>query len=294
MKILITGGSGLVGCAIRQQNLNAIYLSSQDGDLTSYQQTYAIFKKHKPTHVIHLAAEAMGSDNNVEIFERNMDINRNVIKCCAMFKVKKCINMLSTCIFSDNTNHPMIESHMSHTSNMGYTFAKRYLEILSQLYSDKCKFICVIPTNIYGDHDNFSLTNGHIIPALIHECYLSLKEKRPMIVRGNGTHQFIYSRDLAQLIINILKNYDGSSIIISPEDEISTSDIALIIASHMGQSNIKFDTTYTNEQSQKIVAPNKLIAYMKKNMKGMTFTKNNVGIYQTISWFLVNYNYARK
>ena len=91
--------------------------------------------------------------------------------------VKKLVSCLSTCIFPDKVKYPITEEDLHsgppHNSNNGYAYAKRLLDIHSEMYREQndCNFICVIPTNIYGEHDNFSLMDGHVIPALIHRCY---------------------------------------------------------------------------------------------------------------------------
>ena len=100
--ILVTGGTGLVGKAIEKvtkevRNLEIIFLSSKDCDLTDYSKTNELFEKIKPNYVIHLAACVGGLFKNlnskVEMFEKNTEINLNVLKCCHKFNVKKCLNL---------------------------------------------------------------------------------------------------------------------------------------------------------------------------------------------------------
>ena len=96
MKILITGGSGLVGSAIQsiqgEYDFDFIFMSSKDCDLTDYYKTYDFFLKHKPDYVIHLAAYVGGLYKNmnykVDMLEKNVTINLNVLKCSHLFKVK--------------------------------------------------------------------------------------------------------------------------------------------------------------------------------------------------------------
>ena len=168
MKILVTGGSGLVGKAIEEistnYNYDFIFISSKDCDLTNYEQTLLIFEKYKPQYVIHLAAYVGGLFKNmrhkVDMYEKNININNNVLKCCHDFKVKKLISCLSTCIFPDNTTYPinegMLHNGPPHHSNDAYAYAKRMLEIHSKSYQEQYNdnFICIIPTNIYGPNDN--------------------------------------------------------------------------------------------------------------------------------------------
>lgn len=122
--LLITGGTGLVGEAMRQEFLsnnyvrekfpNIVLLSSKDADLTDFEQTGSIFKKYKPDFVVNLAAKVGGLYANMidnDLFYRvNMKINENVLHWAYLLKVKKCISCLSTCIFPDNIDYPIDET----------------------------------------------------------------------------------------------------------------------------------------------------------------------------------------
>jgi len=248
-KVLVTGGKGLVGSAINKIKENYkyefIFLSSKDCDLTNLDETKKLFETIKPNYVIHLAANVGGLFKNmnykVDMFEKNILINLNVLKCSHENKAEKVVSCLSTCIFPDKTLYPinenMLHNGAPHTSNDAYAYAKRMIEVQSKAYQDQYgdNFICVIPTNIYGPYDNYNLEDAHVIPALIHKCYLAKKNKEPFIVKGSGNplRQFIYSEDLAKLILWTLEEYnDKDSIILSvnPEDEVSIKDIAYEIA----------------------------------------------------------------
>ena len=117
----------------------------------------------------------------VDMLEINLIINYNVIKCSYLHDVKKLVSCLSTCIFPDKTKYPineeMLHNSPPHFSNDAYAYSKRILEIHSKAYQEQYNknFICIIPTNIYGPNDKFSLENGHCIPSLIHRCYNSKK-----------------------------------------------------------------------------------------------------------------------
>ena len=308
--ILVTGGTGLVGQAIKSisknYSYNFIFLSSIDCDLSDYDQTKDLFSKIKPNYVIHLAAYVGGLFKNmnykVDMLEKNLLINYNVLKCSHDYKVEKVVSCLSTCIFPDKTSYPinedMLHNGPPHNSNDAYAYAKRILEIHSKAYQEQYgdNFICVIPTNIYGPHDNYSLEDGHVIPALIHRCYLNKKNNEKFIVRGTGKplRQFIYSEDLAKLILWSLENYhQKDSIILSVDekDEISINDVALNIAkAYDYQDMIEFDTSYSDGQYKKTADNSKL----KKLIKDFEFTKFEEGIEKSVNWFIENYNNCRK
>ena len=192
-----------------------------------------MFEKYKPNYVIHLAACVGGlyknMNNKVKMLEDNLMINYNVIKCAHDYNVEKLISCLSTCIFPDKVSYPIVESMLHegppHFSNDSYAYAKRMLEIHTKAYRENYgdKFMCIIPTNIYGPHDNFHLEDAHVIPMLIHKCYLSKQNNINFIIRGTGKplRQFIYSEDLAKMILTILfKSNNLDNIILSvPESQ---------------------------------------------------------------------------
>tara|TARA_Y100000590_G_scaffold125456_1_gene143488 strand:- start:5534 stop:6472 length:939 start_codon:yes stop_codon:yes gene_type:complete len=308
--LLVTGGTGLVGQAIKSISnnfqYNFIFLSSKDCDLSNYNETKKLFEDKKPNYVIHLAANVGGLFKNmnykVDMLEKNLLINYNILKCCHDFKVEKVISCLSTCIFPDKIHYPINESMLHdgppHYSNESYAYAKRMLEIHSKAYQEQYgdNFICIIPTNIYGPYDNYSLEDGHVIPALIHRCYLNKKNNEKFIVRGTGKplRQFIYSEDLAKLIMWTLENYhqkDTLILSVDEKDEISIKEVAENIARvYEYEDMIKFDSSYEDGQYKKTADNSKL-----KNLIGnFEFTKFEVGIKKSVMWFIENYNNCRK
>ena len=275
--ILVTGGSGLVGKAIwelieaEQDNDSAdgtwVFLSSKDGDLTSAQETAAIFDKHNPTHVIHLAAKVGGLFANmkyrVQFWRTNIMMNDNIFQECQKRGVKKLVTCLSTCIFPEKAHFPvdetMIHDGPPHSSNENYAYAKRMVVVQNRMYRDQYYMNCtsVIPTNIFGKHDNFHLEDSHVIPGLLHKCYLAQLNNEPLIVSGSGSplRQFIFSKDLAKLIIWTLKSYsEVEPIILSAgeEDEVSIADAARAVAKALDfDGEILFDTSRSDGQYKK-------------------------------------------
>eukprot|EP01060_Flectonema_neradi_P004423 TRINITY_DN1284_c7_g1_i1.p1 TRINITY_DN1284_c7_g1~~TRINITY_DN1284_c7_g1_i1.p1 ORF type:complete len:316 (+),score=68.81 TRINITY_DN1284_c7_g1_i1:56-1003(+) len=311
--ILVTGGSGLVGKAIQWavekdavEGEKWVFLSSKDGDLTNRKDTEAIFEKNKPTHVIHLAAKVGGlfanMRNKVGMWRDNQLMNDNVMECCRIYGVKKLVSCLSTCIFPDKTTYPidetMLHNGIPHSSNEGYAMAKRMIDVLNRCYKDQygCNFTSVIPTNIFGPHDNYNLEDSHVLPGLTHKCYLAKKNETPLTVMGSGTplRQFIYSRDLAQLMIWVLRKYDSiEPIILSvPEDqEISIKQAVEGIVKAMDfKGELVFDTSKADGQFKK-TANNAKLASLYPEFK---FTPFDVAMKETVQWFNDNYEHARK
>jgi len=313
--IMVTGGSGLVGEAIKsvveskgehRPNEKWIFVSSKEADLRDRAQTEALFARYKPTHVIHLAAFVGGLYRNmkfnVEFFNYNMAMNTNVLEASHKYKVKKLVSCLSTCIFPDKTTYPidetMIHNGPPHSSNQGYAYAKRMLDVQNRIYNQQygCKFTSVIPTNIYGPHDNYHLEDSHVIPGLIHKFYLAKKNGTEMQIWGSGKplRQFIYSEDLARLFIWVLRNYDSSDPIILSVDEsaeVTIRQVVEAIAEAMDfKGAITYDVTKADGQYKKTASNAKL----RGLVPAFNFTPFKEGIKRSVDWFVQNFDKARK
>lgn len=310
---MVTGGSGLVGSAIRdfveanpKENEEWVFLSSKDGDLRDRKATEAIFEKFKPTRVIHLAAKVGGLFANmaqkVEFYRENVLINDNIMELCRITKVQKLVSFLSTCIFPDKTSYPIDETMLHdgppHPSNEGYALAKRLIDTMNRAYSEEygCNFTSIIPTNIYGPHDNFSIQNGHVIPGLIHKCFIAKRDKTPFTIWGSGTplRQFIYSLDLAELTVWVMREYhspDPITLSVDEASEVSIKDVALAVAKAMKfDGEVVFDTDKADGQFKK-TACNKKLRGLRPDYQ---FTNMEDGVQKAVDWFVANYDTCRK
>eukprot|EP00218_Dolichomastix_sp_CCMP3274_P009031 CAMPEP_0170138426 /NCGR_PEP_ID=MMETSP0033_2-20121228/4911_1 /TAXON_ID=195969 /ORGANISM="Dolichomastix tenuilepis, Strain CCMP3274" /LENGTH=317 /DNA_ID=CAMNT_0010374433 /DNA_START=14 /DNA_END=967 /DNA_ORIENTATION=- len=312
-RVLVTGGTGLVGRAVQEvvekdkpEDEEWIFLGSKDGDLCDPAAVDAIFEKHQPTHVLHLAAKVGGlfanSRAKVEFWRLNVAMNDNIFANCHKRNVQKLVSCLSTCIFPDKTTYPIDETmiHLGppHPSNEGYAYAKRMVDVQNRMYNEQygCNFTSVVPTNVFGKYDNFSLEDSHVIPGLIHKCYLAMQAGTPFTIWGSGTplRQFIYSVDLARLMVWTMRSYESPDPIIlsvGEEDEISIADVAKAVAKGMKfQGEVVFDTSKSDGQFKKTASNEKL----KKLLPGFAFTNFEQAIDETCTWFLANVDTIRK
>jgi len=312
--ILVTGGSGLVGKAIemvvnqgeKKESEEWIFLSSKDVNLLETESTRAIFKRYRPTHVIHLAAMVGGlfanMRANLDFFRNNMTMNDNILNISYEFGVKKVISCLSTCIFPDKTTYPIDESmvHLGppHDSNFGYSYAKRMIDVLNRGYSQQhgCTFTSVIPCNVFGPHDNFNMQDGHVIPGLIHKAYKAKADGTDFHIWGTGKplRQFIYSMDLGRLFIWAIRDYEDIEPIIfsvDESDEISIAEVAkLVLEAFDFKGNVVYLTDKADGQYKKTASNAKL----RKLLPDFKFTPINEAIEATVKWFNDNYDVARK
>lgn len=298
-KLLVTGGSGLVGFSIK-----ADIKIGREFDLISQIKTNEVFELHKPTHVIHCAAKVGGLGSNMnykgEFFYNNIMINTNVIEACRKNNVEKLLVFLSTCIFPNDVEYPLDEKKIHngppHPSNDAYAYSKRMADVQIKAYREQygLNYTSIIPTNIYGPNDNFSLEHGHVIPMLMHKLYLAQKNNTEFIVWGTGgpLREFIYSEDIAKLTEWAIYNYnEAEPIIFSNSTEISIKDLVdLLVKEFNFKGRVKFDSTKPDGQFRKPSDNTKLKYYLPD----FKFTPIELGIRQTVNWFIENYENARK
>jgi GDP-L-fucose synthase len=292
MTKLITGGGGLVGSEFK----DGYKVSTKDYNLLCEKLVNEMYIMYAPDVVIHTAAKVGGVKDNMnnlaEYFRHNVIINNNVIHYAYKYGVKKLICFLSTCVFPDNVIYPLTEDkiHLGepHSSNYGYAYAKRMVDIQLRAYNDQygTKYFSVIPTNIYGKNDNYDLESSHVIPALIRKCYVAIQSSTDFVVWGSGKplREFIYAEDVANICNILIDKYeDTKPLILSTSEEISISDVAHMIADIMGfKGNIIFDTTKPDGQFRKPTDNANLL----KVIGDYKFTPLEEGLKKTIQHFL--------
>jgi len=300
-KILVTGGRGLVGSEfIGDQYIKP---TSKEYDLRNTDQTYRLMLKGFDS-VIHCAAKVGGVGGNMtykgEFFYDNIMMNTNVIEAARISGVKNLVAFLSTCVFPDKVDYPLTEKkiHLGppHTSNDAYAYAKRMTDIQIRAYKEQygLNYKSVIPSNIYGPNDNYDIINGHVLPSLIHKCFLARENNTPLTIWGSGKplREFIFSRDVAKLTEWVLENYnEDEPIILSTSEEISIMNIVDMIVELMNfKGEVIFDSTKPDGQFRK-PSDNSKIKYYLPDFK---FTPIYDGLKETIEYFEKNYNLIRK
>jgi GDP-L-fucose synthase len=301
-KILVTGGYGLVGSEFR--NPNFIPLSSSEADLTVRKDVDNVFNTIKFDAVIHCAGKVGGLGGNMnnkgQFFYDNIMINTNVIESARVNGIKKLVAFLSTCVFPSEVDYPLTEKkiHLGppHFSNDAYAYAKRMADVQIRAYKEQygLNYKSVIPTNIYGPNDNYDIVNGHVIPSLIHKCFLARENKTDFTIWGTGTplREFIFSRDVAKLTEWVLDNYEENEpVILSTSEEISIKEVVGIITELMNfKGNIKWDSSKPDGQFKKPSDNSKIKTYLPD----FKFTPLYDGLKETIEYFEKNYTFLRK
>jgi GDP-L-fucose synthase len=312
-RILVTGGTGLVGKGIASVahhflDYDLIYTSTKDADLRNLDEVRNLLRKHGSPQpldgIIHLAANVGGLYKNmqfpVEMLEDNLMININILKAAHEENIQNVLCFLSTCIFPDKPPEYPITSDMLHEgpphhSNEGYAHAKRMQEIQCRAYQKQFgrRYFCVVPTNIYGRHDNFHLQDAHVLPALIHKCYLAKRYDIPFTISGDGSaiRQFIYSDDVAKLVLWAYAGYQDIArpLVLAPpppDAEVSIKNVVSYIADAFDfHGEIIYDTSKPNGQHKK-TADTYQVASLPH---GIAFTPLREGIQHVVDWFVESY-----
>jgi GDP-L-fucose synthase len=273
-KILVTGGSGMVGKSLKEIMPNAIYLSSKDCDLTNYEEVLEVWNKYKPNTIIHLAAKVGGIIDNInypaDYFEDNILMNTNIMKASRLNNVDRLIAILSTCIYPDKLENYPITEDMLHLgpptpTNFSYGYAKRSLAVHIDSYNQqyKTKYQYLIPCNLYGEFDKYG-ENSHFVAALIKKIELAKnnnQEEINLFGTGNPLRQFIHSSDLAYIIKYCLENNIYENLNVATEENLSIKQIAEIVIEEIGEgkiNKINFDSTKPDGQFRKDVSIDKL------------------------------------
>src|SRR5574344_2460379 len=230
-KIYVAGHRGLVGSAIwnnlkaRGYN-NLVGRSHSELDLTDQNAVKDFFDTEKPDAVVLAAAFVGGIMANslyrADFIMQNMKMQCNVISNAYSHGVKKLLFLGSTCIYPKNAPQPMTEetlltSELEYT-NEEYAIAKIAGLKMCESYNIQygTNFLSVMPTNLYGPNDNFDLETSHVLPALmrkIHEAKICNLDSVEIWGSGKPRREFMYSEDMADACIHVMKNIDFKDII---------------------------------------------------------------------------------
>ncbi|MEO4053441.1 GDP-L-fucose synthase [Solibacillus sp. CAU 1738] len=302
-KIYVAGHRGLVGSAIIRKleekgYSNIVYRSSGDLDLRDKVQVDEFFEDEQPEFVFLAAAKVGGivanNDYPADFIRDNLMIQTNVIDASYRNNIKKLLFLGSTCIYPKFAPQPMSEdtllSGVLESTNEPYAIAKiagiKMCEAFNRQYGTN--FISVMPTNLYGPNDNFDLETSHVLPALIRKFHEAKIENAATVeVWGTGSpkREFLYSADLAEAVIYLMNNYEGTQFInIGVGKDISIKELAKKIKEIVGfNGDIIFNTSKPDG------TPRKLVDVTRLNELGWQATISlDEGIKKAYEWFLNN------
>ena len=324
MNILLTGANGFLGTHLVDKmadeisNLNE--LVHQHFEISGYDDTklYQLFTPHsyeldclKYTElyyychynsidaIIHLAAECGGIGVNqrkpADFFLHNAQMSLNVLKVAHELKLDKLVTIGTVCSYPKNTPVPFKEEDLwngyPEETNAPYGLAKKNLLIGCQAFANQygSNFIHLIPVNMYGEHDHFSLENSHVIPAMLRKFH-EAKETQASFVTlwgdGSASREFLYAGDCAEAIWKAFRAYDKPDPInIGASKETTIKELATIIQRLTKfKGKITWDTTKPNGQPRRCLDTTKA----KEAFDFESKTTLEEGIQKTYNWYLEN------
>lgn len=306
--LLVTGGSGMVGQAIKRnlpQGIRAVFIGSKQFDLRHMTDARKMVSTYRPKVIIHLAAKVGGvkanSDFVADFFNENILINTNVLMAAHAFNVNDVVSLLSTCVYPDKASvtYPLTEEQLHqgppHDSNFGYAYAKRMVEVQSRAFRQQYNrnFTTAIPNNIFGPNDNFDLEDGHVLPAIIRKIYEAKHQNKPPTFWGDGSalREFTLSDDVAICLLKMAGIVEGevyNSVVpcnIGSNEEVSIKDAVAMVAEVMGYDGpIFWDESKPAGQHRKPSQGGR-IPY--------EYTPLKEGLKLTCEWFAANYPNVR-
>jgi GDP-L-fucose synthase len=303
-KVLVTGGRGLIGSAFGPiQNVSdEIVLVGRDNyDLTKEVEVEKMFRDIAPDQVVHTAARVGGIGMNlatpIQQYYDNIMMNTLVLQKAFEHGVKKFIAFSSACAFPATA--PLLSESILHDgppypAHGSYAYAKRMVEIQASTIRNQTglNFCTLIPGNIFGERDNFDLEYGHVVPSLIHRCFLARKAGVPFEVWGDGSAQreFLYAGDVVDICMRLLKlEILPERLIVAGEMSVPISRIVEIITEKMRYSNIKWLTDKPNGQPFRRSSQEVFREYFPE----FSFVSLEHALEKTIAWFENSYPEVR-
>ncbi len=303
-KIYIAGHAGLVGSALQRllQNKgyeNIVCRSSKELDLTDNNAVDAFFKKEQPEYVFLAAAKVGGILANntypADFIFSNLSIQNNIIHAAYKYGAKKLLFLGSSCIYPKMAPQPIVEDYLLtgflEPTNEPYAIAKIAGIKMCQAYHKQygCRFVSVMPTNLYGPGDNYHLQNAHVLPSLIRKLHEAKESNNPeMVVWGTGSprREFLHVDDCAAACYFIMQQYESPEIVnIGTGTDHSIKEMAEMIQELIGyEGKLVFDTTKPDGTPRKLLNVDKI-----NNLGWSSEISLREGVERTIEDFVGNY-----
>ena len=226
MKIVLTGGSGMVGKNIIESDLSKTHIlltpSSAEMNLLDQESTVRYLKRELPDLVIHSAGHVGGIQSNMknkaQYLFLNMQMGMNLVHACDGIGIPQLLNLGSSCMYPRNILEAIPESKILtgelEPTNEGYAIAKiavaKFCEYLS-IEKENRHYKTIIPCNLYGRWDKFDPIHSHLIPSVIrklHEAVLTHQETVEIWGTGEARREFMYAGDLAKMVVNLVARFE--------------------------------------------------------------------------------------
>ena len=307
MSVVVAGYSGLVGSAIfellNSRGESVLGINSSVVNLLDRDRTFEFMRDVKPSVVIDAAAivGGIGANNSypVDFLSKNLQIQANLMDAAHVANVERFVFLGSSCIYPRECPQPIKEEYLMtgplEETNSAYAIAKiAGIEMIKSYRKQfKRRWISLMPTNMYGPRDNFSLSNGHVLPSLINRFVSATESGAQDVVlwgTGNPKREFLHSRDLAEATLFMLEKYDGDSHVnVGTGEDLSIKELATLIAR---EANFKGEIKWDRDKPDG--TPRKLLDVSRIKALGWTPAVSlEEGVRETIDWFRTNESKVR-
>lgn len=304
MSILVVGGTGLVGSAVSREltrkSVKHLAVGSKTVDLTDRKATFEFLRDQKPEIVIDAAALTGGIHANnskpVDFLSKNLQIQTNLFDASHAINVQRLLFLGSSCIYPRDCQQPIREeflmSGILEGTNSAYAIAKiaGVEAIRSYRKQFSRKWISVMPTNLYGPHDNFDSKTSHVIPGMINKFNQAINRNQNTVElwgTGSPRREFMHVDDLARAILFLLDNYDEDMHLnVGTGEDVPISELARIIASIMGfKGSIVWNGEYPDGTPRKLLDVSRISELGWKPKISL-----EDGLREVIAWYLKNHD----
>ena len=301
-RVFVAGHQGLVGSAIvrrlAREPVQLVLRTHTELDLTDQRAVREFFAAQRPAQVYLAAARVGGIHANdtrpADFIRDNLQIQTNVIDAAWRSGTAKLLFLGSSCIYPRLAPQPMTENCLLtgplEPTNEWYAIAKIAGIKMCQAYRRQHGFnaIAVMPTNLYGPGDNFSLEDSHVLPALIRRFHdAKVTGAAAVTIWGTGAprREFLHVDDLADAVVFLVRRYDGAELVnIGCGADLPIAELATIVRDVVGfDGELRFDTSRPDGTPRKLLDVSRLTALGWRAKRGL-----REGIEQTYGWFLAH------
>ncbi|CAB4643936.1 MAG: NAD-dependent epimerase/dehydratase family protein [Actinobacteria bacterium] len=307
--VVVTGGNGFLGSKVvstlRDAGATVVAPTHAEADFTLAGVAEELFRKHKPSHVIHLAARVGGIGFNqvapAQLYLDNLLMGTLTIEASRAAGVEKTVLLGTVCSYPKFTPVPFREESLwdgyPEETNAPYGIAKKAMLIHAQANESQYgqQFACVIPTNLYGPGDHFHPSVSHVIPALIKKC-VEAKENgdSSVSVWGTGTasRDYLYVVDAAQAIVLAAQTRNSAEPLnLGNNREVTIRETVETIARIVGfTGTLVWDSSKPDGQPRRRVDASRA----ERELGWHASTKFEEGLRNTVEWYLANRELAEK
>jgi GDP-L-fucose synthase len=299
-RIFVAGHRGLVGSAIRRRLAadgfeNVVERSSAELDLRRQADVERFFAAERPAYVFLAAARVGGILANdtyrADFIRDNLLIEANVVAAAHESRAKKLLFLGSSCIYPKHAAQPIKEEYLLtgplEPTNQPYAVAKIAGLEMIDAYRRQYGFrgVSVMPTNLYGPHDNFDPVTSHVLPALIRRLHEAKEVGAPeVVIWGTGTprREFLHVDDLAEACVFVMREYDDPRILnVGVGEDVSIRELAELVKEVVGfPGALRFDPSKPDGTPRKLLDVSRLAALGWKAKIPL-----RRGIEETYAWF---------